>query len=651
MNKKIIFSLIVVFRGILSFSQTPLLKFEPVSFSKVIITDNFWKPKMTLVATKTLNACIYQTETATPRIKNFINVAKNNGQKHQGIFFDDSDVYKALEAMAYSLKNNPNPELEKKADEWIDIIASAQQPDGYLNTYFTLEKDQKRWSDMDKHEDYCAGHLIEAAIAYYNTTGKRKFLEVAIRLANHIDSTFRLQNRHWISGHEEIEIALVKLYKITGNKKYLDLADWYLQQRGHGYYSGDPATQDYYQDKLPLKEQTQITGHAVRAMYLYTGAADVGATKNDTAYMKAMKLVWEDVVHRNMYITGGIGSSGKNEGFTIDFDLPNEQAYCETCASVGMIFWNQRMNTLTGEAKYTDVLERSLYNGALSGLSLSGDRFFYGNPLASAGNHKRSEWFGCACCPSNISRLISSVGDYVYAKNETGIWVNLFVGSNTKILLGKNEVALKMETNYPLDGQVKIVITPARPGSFQLHIRKPGWCSGSAVPGGLYSFDATNSAPSEIKIAVNGKPIIATEEKGYFIINRTWKKGDVVEYAMSMETKRVVARNEVLSDKGRVALQRGPLVYCVEGADNNGKAWDLIFPVNAAILEKPYLILDEKVVALTAKVPVFTIGSDGLSAQTVNREIIAIPYYAWCNRGSNQMQVWLPTKITDVKAN
>ncbi len=649
--KKNFISLLMLLPGFLAFPQTSMLKFEPVSFSKVNITDNFWKPKMTLVATKTLNACIYQTETATPRIKNFINVAKNDGQKHQGIFFDDSDVYKAMEAMAYSLKNNPNPELEKKADEWIDIIAAAQQPDGYLNTYFTLEKNQKRWSDMDKHEDYCAGHMIEAAIAYYNTTGKRKFLDVAIRVANHIDSTFRLQNRHWISGHEEIEIALVKLYKNTGNKKYLDLADWYLQQRGHGYYSSNPATQDYYQDKLPLKEQTQITGHAVRAMYLYTGAADVGATKNDSAYMNAMQLVWEDVVHRNMYITGGIGSSGKNEGFTIDYDLPNEQAYCETCASVGMIFWNQRMNTLTGDAKYTDVLERSLYNGALSGLSLSGDRFFYGNPLASTGNHKRSEWFGCACCPSNISRLISSLGDYVYAKNETGIWVNLFVGSDTKILLGKNEIALKMETNYPIDGQVKILVNPSKTSIFKLHIRKPGWCSATAVPGGLYNFDATSLAPSVIKLSVNGKPVIATEEKGYFILDRTWKKGDVVEYSMSMEAKRVVARNEVQSDKGRVALQRGPLVYCVEGADNNGKALDFIFPGNAAIVEKPYSVVDEKVVALTADVPIFTISTDGLSARTIVSQITAIPYYSWCNRGSNQMQVWLPTRINDIKAN
>lgn len=641
----------MVLQGIIAYSQASLLKFEPVSFSKVNVTDNFWKPKMMLVATKTLNACIFQTETATPRIRNFINVAKNDGQKHQGIFFDDSDVYKALEAMAYSLKNHPNPELEKKADEWIDIIASAQQSDGYLNTYYSLEKNQKRWSDMDKHEDYCAGHMIEAAIAYYNTTGKRRLLDVAIRFANHIDSTFRLQNRHWISGHEEIEIALVKLYKNTGNKKYLDLADWYLQQRGHGYYSGKPATQDYYQDKLPLTEQTQITGHAVRAMYLYTGAADVGAIQNDAAYMNAMKIVWEDVVHRNMYITGGIGSSGKNEGFTIDYDLPNEQAYCETCASVGMIFWNQRMNTLTGEAKYIDVLERSLYNGTLSGLSLSGDRFFYGNPLASTGNHYRSEWFGCACCPSNISRLISSLGDYIFAKNETDIWVNLFVGSDTKILLGKNEVALKMETNYPLDGNVKIQVTPAKTISFKLYIRKPGWCSGTAVPGGLYSFDTADTAPSEIKISVNGKEIAASEENGYFFIDRTWKKGDMVEYSMTMEAKRVIARDEVLANKGRIALQRGPLVYCIEGADNEGKAWDFIFPGNAAIAEKTYFVSDEKVIALSSKVPVLTIGADGLSAGTIIREITAIPYYSWCNRGNNQMQVWLPTKIIDIKAN
>ncbi|MFC0182254.1 glycoside hydrolase family 127 protein [Pseudarcicella hirudinis] len=362
-----------------SFAQQPLQKVTFVSFSKVNITDSFWKPKLDKVATTTLNTCIYQTE-VTPRIRNFEKVARKAGEKHEGIYYDDSDVFKAIEAIAYSLKNHPDASLEKKTDEWIDKIAAAQQPDGYLNTYYTLNGLEKRWTDMEKHEDYNAGHLIEGAVAYFNTTGKRKLLDVAIKFANHLDETFRLANRHWITGHQEVELALVKLYRTTNDERYLKLADWYLSERGHGYGKGviwdnwkDPA---YCQDKVPVKEQTEITGHAVRAMYLYTGAADVASITGDEGYIRSMKTVWDDVVHRNMYITGGIGSSGSNEGFSKDYDLPNEHAYCETCASVGMVFWNQRMNMLTGEGKYMDILERSLYNGALDGLSLSGDRFF-----------------------------------------------------------------------------------------------------------------------------------------------------------------------------------------------------------------------------------------------------------------------------------
>ena len=375
-------------------AQLLIQRFEPVRFSQVTITDRFWKPKMDKVATATLNACIVQTEDKTGRIRNFEKVARKlagatDNLTHEGIYYDDSDVYKALEAMAYSLKNHPDAAIEQKADAWIDRIAAAQLPDGYLNTYYTLTGLDKRWTDMEKHEDYCAGHLMEAAVAYYNTTGKRKLLDVAIRLADHIDSTFRIPNRHWVSGHQEIELALMRLYHQTNQDRYLKLADWFLQQRGHGYGKGkiwdqwkDPK---YCQDDVPVKDQKEITGHAVRAMYQYTGAADVAAATNDPGYLGAMTSVWEDVVYRNMYLTGGIGSSGQNEGFSEDFDLPNASAYCETCASVGMVFWNQRMNLLTGESKYIDVLERSLYNGALDGLSLSGDRFFYGNPAIVGG--------------------------------------------------------------------------------------------------------------------------------------------------------------------------------------------------------------------------------------------------------------------------
>jgi DUF1680 family protein len=655
MKRTALLSLLMLASNILVYTQSSLLKFEPVSFSKVNITDHFWKPKIDLVSSVTIKACVYQTETATPRIKNFQNVANKTGAKHQGIFYDDSDVYKALEAIAYSLKDNPDSLLEKKADEWIDLIAASQQPDGYLNTFYTLNEPQNRYSDMSMHEDYIGGHMIEAAVAYYNATGKRKLLDVAIRWANHFDELFGPGKRHWVTGHQELELALVKLYKTTSDVKYLELAEWLLSERGHGYAKGytwsDWKDTAYTQDILPVKQQKEITGHAVRAMYMYTGAADVAALTGDTDYMKAMEAVWQDVVYRNMYLTGGIGSSGANEGFSIDYDLPNELAYCETCASVGMVFWNQRMNLLTGEAKYIDVLERSLYNGALDGLSLSGDHFFYGNPLASNGKHYRREWFGTACCPSNIARLILSLGDYIYANNETGIWVNLFVGSETKINLGKNEVGVKMETGYPLDGNVKISISIKKSSTFTLHIRRPGWSSGSVVPGNLYQYATSNSAPSNITITVNGKPVATKEENGYFLIDRVWKNGDIVDYNMELDIKKVISRPEVKADYDRIALQRGPLVYCIEGADNNGKAWNIIFPENTVIEQKNYSVLNEKVIALSAKVPVITINDDGTSLQTVISEVTAIPYYTWCNRGSNPMQVWIPEKIRDVKLN
>ena len=622
-------------------------QFQPVNFSLVNITDNFWKPKMDKVATATIQACVYQTETATPRIKNFEKVARKQGEKHEGIFYDDSDVFKALEAIAYSLKNRPDKDLERKADEWIDKIAAAQLPDGYLNTYYTLTGLDKRWTDMSMHEDYNGGHMIEAAVAYYEATGKRKLLDVSIKWADHFDSLFGPGKRHWVTGHQELELALVKLYRVTKNDKYLKLAHWLLEERGHRYAKGytwtDWKDTGYAQDIKPVKEQTEITGHAVRAMYMYTGAADVAAHTHDTAYMRAMKKVWEDVVFRNMYVTGGIGSSGGNEGFSRDYDLPNEQAYCETCASVGMVFWNQRMNALTGEAQYIDVLERSLYNGALDGLSLSGDRFFYGNPLASGGRHARREWFGTACCPSNIARLVASLGNYVYANSDNGIWVNLFVGSNTVIPLAKGKVSMQVETNFPWDGKVKIAFNPAKKMNYALRIRIPGWALNQAVPGDLYTFMASKEI--NIPISVNGKAINYTIDKGYAVIERVWQKGDVVECQFPMDVRRVVSRPEVRFNIDRVALQRGPLVYCVEGADNNGKAWNFVVPDNATISTTQHTVLSEPVIALTAELPVLELGADSLTVTTRSKPITAIPYYVWANRGSNEMQVWLPRKM------
>ena len=634
-------------------AQAPTRKLEPVNFSQVNITDAFWKPTMEKVATTTLQACIYQTEVKTPRIRNFEKVARNKNEKHEGIFYDDSDVYKALEAIAYSLKTHPDPGIEAKADEWIDKIAAAQLPDGYIGTYYTLGRLNERWSDMSMHEDYNGGHLLEAAVAYYNATGKRKLLDVAIKFADHFDSQFGPGRKHWVTGHQELELALVKLYRVTHNKKYLDMAHWLLEERGHKYAKGytwtDWKDTAYAQDVVPVRDQKEITGHAVRAMYMYTGAADVAALTGDAGYMKAMNTVWEDVVFRNMYITGGIGSSGNNEGFSNDFDLPNEQAYCETCASVGMVFWNQRMNLLTGDSKFIDVLERSLYNGARDGLSLSGDHFFYGNPLASNGRHFRREWFGTACCPANIARLVASLGDYVYGASDAGLWVNLFVASNTTVKFGKVDVPVAMESNYPWEGNVSVTVNPKSAVAFSMNVRIPGWARGEVAPGELYSFEDKSTA--NFVITVNGKPAAFTMNQGYATINRTWKKGDKVELVLPMEVRRIVSRPELKQDVERVALQRGPLVYCVEGADNNGKAWDLILPDGAAFKTAYQKDLLEGVTTIQFQAPTVQISGDGQTVTTEVKTITAIPYYAWCNRGQNPMQVWLPRKIKDIKIN
>ncbi|MCC6288626.1 MAG: glycoside hydrolase family 127 protein [Chitinophagaceae bacterium] len=651
MKKNIFIALMFLSEMIAAHAQSSSQKIYPVNYSEVTITDAFWKPKMETVATATIDACVNYTQNKTGRIRNFEKAAQHSG-KHEGIYYDDSDVYKAIEAIAYSLKNHPNAALEKNTDKWIDKIAAAQLPDGYLNTYYELTDINKRWTDMEKHEDYCAGHLIEAGIAYYNTTGKDKLLKTAIRFADHIDSVFHQQNRPWVSGHQEIELALMKLYHHTKNKKYLELSDWFLKQRGHGNGKGviwdqwkDP---DYCQDGLPVKDQRKITGHAVRAMYLYTGAADVAAVTNDAGYITAMDSIWQDVVFHHMYITGGIGAQGKNEGFGRPYDLPNESAYCETCASVGMVFWNQRMNMLSGNAKYIDVLERSLYNGALDGLSLSGDRFFYGNPLASGGGYARSEWFGTACCPSNIARLVSSVGNYIYASSANAVWINLFVGSNTVVQQGKNNIALAMETGYPWKGNVKLTVSPSKKSLFEVRLRIPGWLT-TPAPGDLYHYaEQQNDQPV---IMVNGEKTAYIINNGYAVIKRNWKKGDVVTMELPMKVQRILSNAEVKQNTSRVALQYGPMLYCIEGEKDGLKSGNIILP-GSTIFETDYdASLLGGVNTIRFDAPVVAVGSNGLSVSTSTQKITAIPYYTWNNRGANDMQVWLPVSIQKISIN
>lgn len=637
----------------IALSQKTIGKLENINFSNVTVEDAFWKPRMEKVADITIPVCMDQTEIKTPRIRNFEITAGLRKGSFEGIFYDDSDVFKALEAIAYSLKVKNNPEIEKRADEWIDKIAASQQPDGYINTFYTLKEPTKKWTDMSMHEDYNGGHLIEAGVAYFNATGKRKLLEVAIKFADHFDALFGPGKRHWVTGHQELELALVKLYKTTGNIKYLNLADWLLSERGHkhavGYTWTDWKDTAYAQDVLPVKQQTQITGHAVRAMYLYTGAADVAALTGDADYYRAMRTVWEDVVHRNMYVTGGIGSSGSNEGFSIDYDLPNEKAYCETCASVGMVFWNQRMNALSGNAQYIDVLEKVLYNSALDGLSFEGNRFFYGNPLASNGQHFRKEWFGTACCPSNIARLVASLGNYIYGFSDKDIYVNLFIGSSTSITLHDTKVAIRQTTDYPWKGKISLEVNPSKATSFAVRIRIPGWFKGEAVPGDLYRFKGNNQGA--LSFSVNGSPMPYLEEEGYAILEREWKMGDKISFELPMNIERVIAKTEVEAAKDRVALQRGPIIYCVEGTDNEGKAWNFVLPDQEAIKADFDAKMLGGLMTLQFKAPTAKISEDGFKVNTVRQKITAIPYFSWCNRGRTPMQVWLPTKMEVIKIN
>ena len=590
--------------------EQPLKMIEQIDFSHVKINDNFWSPRLSKHVSATLPVCIDQIENQTGRIRNFENAAKGEGE-HSGIFFDDSDVYKALEGMAYSLINNPDPELEKKADEWIDKFAAAQQPDGYINTFYTLTGLDKRWTNMDKHEMYCAGHMIEAGVAYYQATGKRKLLDVCIRMTDHMMSQFGPGKRHWVPGHEEIELALVKLYQTTQEQKYLDFAYWLLEERGHGHGTmGDEGKWDpvYYQDIVPVRRLTDISGHAVRCMYLYCGMADVAALKNDTGYIAAMDRLWDDVVHRNMYITGGIGSSHDNEGFTEDYDLPNLDAYCETCASVGMVLWNQRMNQLTGDSKYIDVLERSLYNGALAGISLGGDRFFYVNPLESKGDHHRQEWYGCACCPSQLSRFLPSIGNYIYASSDDALWVNLYIGNTGQIRIGETDILLTQETDYPWDGSVKLTISTSLPLEKEIRLRIPNWCK---------TYD----------LSINGKRINVSEEKGYAVI-KDWKSQDVIALDMDMPVEIVAADPHVKENFGKRAIQRGPLVYCMEEIDN---------PVYFDQIQLSPSTTFQTAFASDILNGIKTIKTNG-RAQSAT----FIPYYAWDNRKAGKMRVWIP---------
>jgi DUF1680 family protein len=506
------------------------------------------------------------------------------------------------------------------------------------------------------HELYNAGHLYEAACAHYLATGKKNLLSIALENANLIESVFGPTKRHVAPGHQVIEMGLVKLYRITGEEKYLNLAKYFLDERGRIKY--DSTSKDvfrngmYWQDHKPVTAQTEAVGHAVRAVYMYAGMADVAALTGDKAYLNAIDKIWENAITKKLYVTGGIGAAGEGERFGNDYELPNATAYCETCASIGNVYWNHRMFLLHGESKYIDVLEKSLYNSLLSGIGMDGKTFFYTNTLQIKDHFrhpdietKRSTWFSCSCCPTNVTRILPSVPGYAYAQRGGDVYVNLFISGSAEMTTPKGgALVVKQESNYPWDGNIKITVEPTRQTKLKLLIRIPGWATNKPLPGDLYRFQTSSSLMS-IQSKLNGKTIESKIEKGYLVIERTWKKGDIVELELPMDIQRVYANELLTEDIGKVALQRGPLMYCAESIDNDGKVSTLVLPSENKLTTEFRTDLLNGVIVIKGEATVPAIDADGTSISTSHKPFIAVPYYSWAHRGAGEMNVWFPEKI------
>jgi hypothetical protein len=623
---------------------------QPVAFTQVHVSDSFWAPKIKVNATVTIPYTLEQCR-KTGRIDNFLRAAgKLSDDKMTEYTFDDTDLYKVIEGASYGLQVQPNPELERYLDTLITIIGAAQEKDGYLYTFRTMKTTHphpwmgtRRWEKEEdlSHELYNSGHLFEAAVAHYQATGKRTLLDIAIKNADLLVSVFGYGKEERFPGHQIVETGLTKMYRVTGKQAYLDLAKFFLDVRG----PGKPNSGEYNQSYKKVTEQHEAVGHAVRAAYMYTGMADVAALTGNQDYLHAIDDIWHDVVERKMYITGGIGATGNGEAFGQAYDLPNMSAYAETCAAIANVYWNSRMFLLHGDAKYVDVLERTLYNGLLSGVSLSGDRFFYPNPLASMGQHQRSAWFGCACCISNMTRFLPSMPGYIYARNADHLYVNLFAGNTATIQLTSTKVKLTQETNYPWDGNVNITVRPARTAAFAVHIRIPGWAQHNPVPGNLYSDAPGNS--EKVVLLLNGQPAKYQMEKGYAVLQRTWKAGDKLTLRLPMEVQKVIANPEVKADTGRFALERGPVMYCLEGPDNkDGIVQNIVVDKNTAVkaVYQPGLLKGVTVLEMNG----YALNRQPNSNQLLQTDqtVTAIPYYAWANRGASEMTVWIPYEAT-----
>lgn len=616
-----------------------------VPLTSVRLEDNFWSPRQRTDASVTIPHEMRQCE-LTGRIRNFeIAGGETRGKFATRFAFDDSDVYKVIEAAAYSLMLRPDPELEKAVDSWVVKISKAQEQDGYLYTARTIDpanppemSGPARWSKLsESHELYNVGHLYEAAAAYYQATGKRALLDAAVRSADFVAGTFGpgQSQLRLVPGHEEIEIGLVKLYRVTGESKYLDLAKFFVDERGNA--AGHKLYGEYSQDHEPVVEQTAAVGHAVRAAYFYSGVTDVAALTGDSRYMPAMELIWTDIVSRKLYVTGGIGAAGGIEGFGPAYDLPNDTGYAETCATIAYALWNYRMFRYFGDGKYVDLFERAAYNAFLSGAGMSGNLYFYPNPLASSGRHERSSWFSCACCPPNVARFIAEMGAFAYGVARERVYVNLYVQGASSIETSEGRITLSQTTEYPWKGDVRIRVIPERPSKLTLMVRVPGWAVGRPLPSTLYTYSGETSEGPVVR--VNGEVVASRPDHGYISIARTWQNEDRVEVSLPMPVRRVVADRNVKADSGRVAIERGPLVYCAEWPDNNGHTSNLVLDDAAVLTAEPRPDLLNGIVVIKGEATAYRYRSGKVTGE--KQQLTLIPYYAWAHRGSGEMAVWL----------
>ncbi|GAA4377452.1 glycoside hydrolase family 127 protein [Hymenobacter koreensis] len=639
---------------------------QAVSFTQVKLADNFWLPRLKINNDVTIPASFQRCE-ATSRVKNFEMAAARAG-KFATIFpFDDTDIYKTIEGASYSLKLYPDEKLQGYIDGLIAKVAAAQEPDGYLYTARTIDPAHPHpWAGLQRwekerelsHELYNSGHLYESAVAHYEATGKKSLLNIALKNADLVCATFGPGKLSVAPGHEIVEMGLVRLFRVTGKPEYLSTARFFLEARGKfaGY---DPKSPDswrngsYWQDHQPVKEQKEADGHAVRAEYLYSAMADVAALTGDRALLAAVDSIWLNMVSKKLYVTGGTGAIPAGERFGANYELPNATAYNETCAAVANVYWNQRMFLLHGDSKYIDVLEKVLYNGLISGVGLDGKSFFYSNAMQikSSASFPQTEparagWFDCSCCPTNLARLIPSLPGYVYAQKGRDVYANLYISGTTDLTVNKKALRITQQHNYPWEGSLKLVVSPAAATEFNLLLRLPGWARNEALPAGLYQFATPSSQP--ISLRVNGQPVQYATRNGYAVISRKWRKNDVVELTLPLEVRQVKASPKVQDNLGKVALQRGPLVYCAEWKDNGGKAGNIIVPAATSFTTSYQPGLLNGIMQLQATVPVVQVDAANTSISTTRRTLTAIPYYAWANRGKGEMTVWFPQQLTDV---